>query len=208
MQLAMGRKINEAYYSRANLSLEDIYRTYEKTISAIDIKYSKEKNKSYGELFFACSMQDIREERMKLLSELEKEMSMASLACVEAYLRIDFRNRCELKKKDPLSKLYLEAYKPDKKPYSYSFNDLILQGWKDTYLQGKDRLVNQVNEFFVVYRHWLAHGRYWKLGQPESKFDYYSVYCVLKEFIHTIELDLMEVRPEDVLFKSKEHSEI
>lgn len=200
----MGRKVDSTYYSHINLSLDDINQTYEKTMSAIDVKYSKEKNKGYGATFFAYNEQDIRKERETLVSEIEKEMSFACVACVEAYLRMDFKNRCELKKSDELSKLYLKVYKPTKRPYEYNFTDLILHGWRDTYLVENVRLTNQIEEIYVVYRHWLAHGRYWRLKQPIQKYDYTSVYCVLKEFINTIKSELVEVNPEDILFKKKE----
>lgn len=185
----MARKVNFGY-SRANLSLDEINQTYDNVLSAIDIKYSEDKNIEYTKCFFGYTIDEINKERESVCKEIEKEIILTLFASVEAILRADFINRCQLKRKDKLSMFYRKGYNASRRIYTYSLSEIVLKGWKE-YLPIHENLINQVNESYK-YRNWLAHGRYWQLEKSFSKYDYYTLYALLKAFIAAIEPYIVE----------------
>jgi hypothetical protein len=105
------------------------------------------------------------------IEELEKSSAMTILSAIEAAFRIDFLQRCYLRKKDALSRAFRDIYKS--KGLKIAIDDDIFTAWKN-YSIGGSRLIGELRGAFR-YRHWLAHGRYWepKLGR---RYDYISIY--------------------------------
>lgn len=176
-------------------SLQEIDDTYQKVLSALDVKYSKDKNIEYNAYFAGLSTAEIEHEYTILVEELDKEMSMAIFANVEAVLRLDFISRCQLKKKDNLSLFYRKGYNSSRKMYTYGLVDVVLKGWKQ-YMPELEDTINCVIDFYT-YRNWLAHGRYWVLGQPISKYSYLSTYTLFKSFLDVISPKLFVVVTND-----------
>ena len=186
----MARRVNFSY-SDDNLSLDEIDKTYNKVLSSIETKYSEDKNFYYSEEFIGYTQEEICQERDDVIDEVEKEVSLTLFASVEASLRSDFINRCQLKKKDKLSKFYRSGYNPKKRIYTYGLSEVVMKGWQE-YLPEHENLIKQVNDVFQ-YRNWLAHGRYWQLAQPFQRYDYNTLYALLRTFLSQIEPYLMVV---------------
>lgn len=180
----MARKVSFKY-SNANLSLDEVHQTYLKVKSSIETKYSKEKNAEYIKCFLGKTLTEVNAERDALLNEIGIESSLILFASVEAILRTDFINRCQLKKKDKLAIFYRSGYNSKKRIYSYGLSDVVFKGWK-LFLPKDENLIKQVNDAFQ-YRNWLAHGRYWELNLSLSRYDYYTVYDLLNLFLIRIE---------------------
>lgn len=150
-----------------NQSLETLESYYEEVRAAIDLKYSRY-NPYYTSDFATMTDSEIEAERDENYKELSCEASMAILAFVESLFRTDFIIRCELKKSDKLSKRYRHTYNPAKRIYTYSYNDLVLDGWTE-YRPDAKNLINELKEA-NNYRNWLAHGRYWQLKDNPAKY--------------------------------------
>ena len=154
-------------FNEHNQSLEDLESYYDDVKAAIDLKYSKA-NPYYTSDFQMMTDSEVETERDENYLELSREASMAILAFVESLFRTDFIIRCELKKSDKLSKRYRHTYNPAKRIYTYSYNDVVLDGWVQLYPEEKN-LINELKEA-NNYRNWLAHGRYWQFKDNPAKY--------------------------------------
>jgi hypothetical protein len=110
-------------------------------------------------------------ELVERLEEVERSSAMTLLSAIEAAFRIDFLQRCYLKKKDPVSRAFRNLH--GKRKLKVAIDDDIFEIWKQNTI-GASAMIGELRGAFR-YRHWLAHGRYWtpKLGR---KYDYVSVY--------------------------------
>lgn len=154
-------------FNEHNQSLETLESYYDEVKAAIDLKYSKA-NPYYNSDFRMMTDSEVETERDENYLELSREASMAILAFVESLFRTDFIIRCELKKDDKLSKRYRHTYNPAKRIYTYSYNDVVLDGWVE-YRPEVKNLVNELREA-NNYRNWLAHGRYWQFKDNLAKY--------------------------------------
>jgi hypothetical protein len=154
-------------FNEHNQSLESLESYYDEVKAAIDLKYSKA-NPYYTADFQMMTDSEVESERDENYMELSREASMSILAFVESLFRTDFIIRCELKKSDKLSIRYRHTYNPAKRIYTYSYNDVVLDGWADFRPEEKD-LINELKEA-NNYRNWLAHGRYWQFKDNPAKY--------------------------------------
>lgn len=154
-------------FNEHNQSLESLENYYDEVKAAIDLKFSKA-NPYYPSDFQMMTESEVETERDENYMELSREASMAILAFVESLFRTDFIIRCELKKSDKLSKRYRHTYNPTKRIYTYSYNDVVLDGWVE-YLPEVKNLINELKEA-NNYRNWLAHGRYWQFKDNPAKY--------------------------------------
>ena len=154
-------------FNEHNQSLESLENYYDEVKAAIDLKYSKA-NPYYTSDFQMMTDTEVETERDENYMELSCEASMAILALVESLFRTDFIIRCELKKSDKLSKRYRHTYNPAKRIYTYSYNDVVLDGWAE-YRPEEKNLINELKEA-NNYRNWLAHGRYWQFKDNPAKY--------------------------------------
>lgn len=137
------------YYARSEQALRDFYLN----------------NRQY---FIGYTLSEVEEELDKYIQELDKSCSFTLLAAIEAYLRIDYLQRCYNKEKDLLSKDFRALFK-DKRTRA-ALSDDILDLWAK-HLQRKIS-ISQLRAA-LHYRDWLAHGRYWiaKLGRNYDFFE-------------------------------------
>lgn len=154
-------------FNEHNQSLESLENYYDEVKSAIDLKYSKV-NPRYTSDFQMMTESEVESERDENYQELSREATMAILAFVESLFRTDFIIRCELKKCDKLSKQYRSTYNPSKRVYTYSYSDVVLDGWVEYRPEAKN-LINELKEA-NNYRNWLAHGRYWQFKDNPNKY--------------------------------------
>ena len=154
-------------FNEHNQSLESLESYYDEVRAAIDLKYYKA-NPYYTSDFQMMTDTEVESERDENFEELSREASMAILAFVESLFRTDFIIRCELKKSDKLSIRYRHTYNPAKRIYTYSYHDVVLEGWAEYRPDVKD-LINELKEA-NNYRNWLAHGRYWQFKDNPAKY--------------------------------------
>jgi len=158
-------------FSKKHQELEQIAIHHNDVAEALR-RYFYPADGHYDERFRGYSDDKLKDDLQSRLSEIDCTSALSVLSAMEAAFRIDYLQRCGIKKKDRLSRAFQQIYK-DKKSHARLVED-ILFGWKnEATTQGK-RLISELIGAFK-YRHWLAHGRYYepKLGK---KYDYGSVY--------------------------------
>lgn len=126
-----------------------------------------------GTRFAGSSKAELNDELSHQLIEIELSSSLTLLASVEASFKIDYLQRCQLKKKDANSRAFWEIYK--KKERWASLEEDIFGVWAETSNEAK-AIIGELRGAFK-FRHWLAHGRYWnpKLGR---RYDFSDVYTI------------------------------
>lgn len=107
------------------------------------------------------------------LVELEKNVSFNILSNLEASFKIDFIIRTRKRFKDDLSRKFRELQKS--KGNKVSLEQDILTIWKTEHPNYKSIISDFIGS--LKYRHWLAHGRYWrpKIGR---KYDVPTIYTI------------------------------
>lgn len=150
-------------FSNEVLSIQEIADYYSRSEKALRAFYLD--NKQY---FVGYTLDEIEEELDKYISELDKSCSFAVLATIEAYIRVDFLQRCYNKEKDLISRDFRDLFKI--KEHHTSLNDEILTLWRKHLSRS-----SSISELRAAlhYRDWLAHGRYWvaKLGRHYDFFE-------------------------------------
>lgn len=134
----------------------------------------------YPVRFAGYMTNEVQDELWLRLSENGQSSILTILSSLEAMFRVDYLQRCYLKKKDALSRAFRGLHK--RQGSRVGLEDEILSAWRDN-TSVSPSLIGDIRGAFK-YRHWLAHGRYWvpKLGQ---KFDYDGVYLLAEEVCNT-----------------------
>jgi len=98
--------------------------------------------------------------------ETELRSCFTILAALEAALRIDFQLRVKRRARDSLSREFRAIYKSRQE--RARFDEDLLASWVRHY-PSLTRLVRELRGA-LRFRHWLAHGRYWK-RPAHGRFD-------------------------------------
>ncbi len=135
------------------------------------------------ERFAGYSPTEVAEELEYRLAEEGNLVALSILAAIEAAFRVDYLQRVYAKKKDPLSRAFRELHKI--KGTRASLEDEIFDTWLNC-TNVQPQLIGNLRGAFK-FRHWLAHGRYWKpkLGQ---RYDYYGVYTLAEGVFRSLPL--------------------
>lgn len=107
------------------------------------------------------------------LRELRLQSSLALLTTLEAAFRIDFLERVRRRERDELSRDFREHYK--QRGHRVRLRDDIFHLWAK-HVPGLRRDLHILREA-MLYRDWLAHGRYWERRRGRS-FNYAELYEV------------------------------
>ena len=107
------------------------------------------------------------------IDETELRSCFAILAALEASLRIDFQLRVKQRAKDPLSREFRVIYKA--RQDRARLDEDLLEPWLRHHPPLK-KLIGELRSA-LHFRHWLAHGRYWK-RPVHGRFDYLSMYTL------------------------------
>lgn len=161
-------------FSKLNLNLQEIAEHHSDLADALRDYYGfSGAGLAFNKKFIGYTRQELVEEFKKRIEELEKTSSLSLLSSLEASLIIDYLSRCYGKKKDPLSRDLRVLHKS--KAQRASLEQDILTIWKKHHLDFHPLISELIGAF--KYRHWLAHGRYWKpkLGR---KYDYQYTYSL------------------------------
>ena len=110
--------------------------------------------------------------------ESDARSALMVLTGLEAHFRTDFYVRCRRRTKDDLSRHFRAIER--RRGEQVRLDEDILEGWK-RHAGASATLISQLRSAFR-YRHWLAHGRYWrpKLGH---KYDFDGVYFMASAII-------------------------
>ncbi len=170
--------------SKRVLEIREIVDHHSDTEAALKEYYGFSGSRtSLSAKFLDYSKKDLSVELHKRIEELEKTSSLTLLSFLEAKFNVDYLNRCQRRKRDPLSRDFRMIYK--KKANRTSLENEILRTWKEHFSEDREtrNLISELIGAFK-YRHWLAHGRYWepKLGRH---YDYYDVYSLSKMICNT-----------------------
>ena len=134
--------------------------------------------------FFGRSETELMERLSYHLQEAEYDASLALFAAIEAALRLDIHYRHEKRLKDLRSRRIRELLN---RPRGRSNHDIEIDEIIKTLKIGAsvsqrsiDRIISRLQEYFK-YRHWLAHGRYWKRKQGSCTPTFSDIYRLAQE---------------------------
>ncbi len=174
----MGERVT---FSGQHLDLDDIAAHYSDVEAALRQHFLH--NSNLGNRFVGFTNADLYEVLEQRLEEEGRSVALSILAALEAVFRIDYLQRVYTKKKDDLSRAFRELYKD--KGSHVSLEEEILDAWVK-YSDVRNVLIGDLRGAFK-YRHWLAHGRYWKpkLGQ---RYDYDGIYLLAESIFNSFPL--------------------
>jgi hypothetical protein len=149
--------------SEEEIPVESIMNWYEDQLEAIkDFKnkivdaviYSKPIN--FNSKFIAFTLEELDTYFINSVDELEHLVCFNLIAATEARLRVDFINRVRRKDKSTVGRTFRELHK--KRKNKISLEEHIIETWKS------ETDETMFSDFLGIlnYRHWMAHGRYWK----------------------------------------------
>jgi len=169
--------VSRVSFSGEHLPLKQIAAHHADVKNALHYYFSPTSSQ-YTVRFTGYLAVEIQVELTDRLSESERSTILTILSSLEATFRIDYLQRCYLRKKDQLSRAFRTIHK--RYASRASLEDEILAAWSN-HTSVSSSLIGDIRGAFK-YRHWLAHGRYWvpKLGR---KFDYDSIY-LLADKVH------------------------
>jgi hypothetical protein len=121
--------------------------------------------------FLAYTHEEFNSLLLSRIEETDLRSSLAILAAMEAAIRVDYQLRVKQRSKDPLSREFRAIYK--KRQNRARFDEDLLEHW----VRHHPTLKNLIQELRAAlhFRHWLAHGRYWR-RPAHGRFDYFSLY--------------------------------
>ena len=168
---------NRTQFYEHQLKLDQIVDQYSDVENSLR-DYFNANHPQYPIRFVGYTVNDVNAELQLRQSENNRATTLTILSFLEASFRIDYLQRCYLKKKDKLSRAFREIHKH--RGSRARFEEDILEGWKQ-FTTVSPSLIGEVCGVWN-YRNWLAHGRYWvpKLGQ---RYDYDDVYTLVEEIL-------------------------
>ena len=141
--------------------------------------YFSEDNPRFAAIFAGYRTSDVQTMLADMLSETDMRSGLVVMARIEAAFRVDYKERSRKKAADGLSVEFRKLWK--RKGQHARLEDEIWNVWRDIDPPTK-QIISQLRSVFK-FRHWLAHGRYWNIG---NKYDFQTLYlladAVLSDF--------------------------
>ncbi|PLS01935.1 hypothetical protein [Neobacillus cucumis] len=133
------------------------------------------------EEFLFMTFDEVEIQFTKLLREIENSFCLNLIASIEARFRMDYIVRATDRLRDQLSREFRNIYREYEE--KVGLEELILEKWKIHYPEIKSYISAYIGA--LKYRHWLAHGRYWKpkLGR---NYDAISVFPICEGVIENV----------------------
>ena len=151
------------------------FAAYQQDAEAALRLYFSSVNPSYLALFAGSRQSEVFETLETRINETDVRSTLALLAFVEAAFRVDFLWRRRKGKKADSMSIAFRRYRKE----NVRLDEDILGTWCEIHPATKP-LVGQLRGAFK-FRHWLAHGRYWQMG---NKYDFQSVYVLAQAVLH------------------------
>jgi hypothetical protein len=161
---------NRTFPARQPVPLVDIAAYHRDAESSLRL-YFTPINPDFVVRFASDRQSEVDMELADRLGETDMRSALAVMARVEAALRVDYGQRCEMKKPDPVSRAFRKLFKSRGK--KVRLEDEILEVWRQSDPSTRP-LIRELRSAFH-FRHWLAHGRYWQVG---NKYDFETLYLL------------------------------
>jgi hypothetical protein len=173
----MPKRIAPARQPVSILDLADYHRDAEASLRL----YFTQANPNFIARFAGRLASEVEQELADRLSETDMRSVLAIMARIEAAFRIDYQQRCEKKKPDPVSIAFRALFRGQGR--NVRLEDDIWEVWRQSHPSTRP-LVSQLRSAFK-FRHWLAHGRYWQVGQ---KYDFQALYILAEGVLSSFPL--------------------
>jgi hypothetical protein len=139
------------------ISILDVATYHQDADSALRLFFTGA-NPNFALRFVGKPPSEIDVELADRLNETDLRSSLAILTRLEAAFRIDYLQRCQKRKRDPVSRAFRALYKEQGR--NVRLEDDIFVTWRKEHLQTGPLIGELVGAF--KFRHWLAHGSYWQ----------------------------------------------
>ena len=170
-------------FSKEFLTLQKISDHYVDVEASLRIYFSPV-HPEFTYRFIAYTEKQLSSEYAERVKEVDIASALTTLAAVEAAFRIDYFQRCYLRKKDELSRALREIHR--RKGSRVRLENEILEMWK-VHTLGAKRIIGDLRSAFK-FRHWLAHGRYW-IPKHGQNYDYGTIYALANEVFNVFPLE-------------------
>jgi hypothetical protein len=187
--------------SGEELGLQEVWSWYAFQRALIGEEKSRVLGAPAGDLGLATSRyvgktrEEVEGDFAYQIAELAQVAKLGMLASTEAALRIDSIERVLNRKRDAVSRRFLDInggrwWKPFSRRgiHNARLDEDILNTWRD---HGPDPDIRHVvSEFKGVLklRHWLAHGRYWKPRLGRASYDILDVFEICRQLLQAVGL--------------------
>ena len=161
---------NRSLAASQSTSLHDLANYHRDADAALRL-YFTPINPDFVALFAGERQVEVDEKLADRILETDLRSALAVMAGVEAAFRLDYLWRRNAKKADAVSIAFRRQRRTNVR-----LDEDILETWKVNHPQMR-RLISELRGAF---RHWLAHGRYWRVGQ---KYDFESLYVLAEEVL-------------------------
>lgn len=168
-------------FSGQNVDIRSYALHHQNSERSLKLYFSAEAS-SFQIRFIGYELAEVAEELGERLAELDLTSTLTVLGALEAAFRIDYLLRCDLNKRDPISRAFQNIYR-DKKDRARLDED-IFDVWKVNAF-GTSRIIGDLKGVFK-FRNWLAHGRY--LVRDGQKYDYATVYALADSALNSFPL--------------------
>jgi hypothetical protein len=143
--------------------------------------YFSQDNPNFTAIFAGDRMSDVEAMLADMLSETDMRSGLVLMARIEAAFRVDYKERSKKKGADAISIEFRKLWK--KKGRHARLEDEIWDVWRDIDPSTK-QIIGQLRSVFK-FRHWLAHGRHWPVG---NKYDFQTLYLLADTVISSFSL--------------------
>lgn len=133
--------------------------------------YFSQDNPNFTAIFAGYRMSDVEIMLTDMLGETDMRSGLILMARIEAAFRVDYKERSKKKGADAISVEFRKLWK--KKGRHARLEDEIWNVWRDIDAP-KKQIIGQLRSVFK-FRHWLAHGRSWNIG---NKYDFQTLYLL------------------------------
>lgn len=153
------------------VSLADIADHHTDSEQALRLYFSAI-NPTFTQHFVGYMPSEIAGELSRRIDETDMRSALVTLARVEAALRTDYLRRCKAKLSDNISIEFRRMNKA--KGNRVRLDEDILKVWQDHSTPELRAVLSRLRGM-LKFRHWLAHGRYWQVGNTHSFQDVYII---------------------------------
>ena len=158
-------------FSGQHLEIERIEQRRQDLEASVSA-YFRIDNSGSAKRFLGYTVAEMRTEEESLIEESRRSASMEIFSALEAAFHIDFLQRCYRRERDEIS-MALRKLHDENQGASVPL-DRILSAWRRHSIVPTN-FVDHLKQAFR-YRHWLAHGRYWRPNFP--MLDYDEIYAL------------------------------
>ena len=156
--------------ARQSVSLLDIAGYHRDAASSLRLYFSPA-NPDFVVRFANHSRSEVAARLADRIDETDMRSALAVMARIEAAFWVDYLQRRDMKKPDPVSIKFRALFLAKGK--NVSLDNDIWGTWRDCHPSTRP-LISELRTAFH-FRHWLAHGRYWKVGR---KYDFQTLYIL------------------------------